>query len=162
MATTAITDIELNKCRTARLQAGHRVRHSHANHRMECVRMQRRSTTPTVSSLLQRVVRTFLSSLRIEGYREPLALLEKMRRKNAALLRRSPALRQALAVVLSETTHGVQAKAGAQKHRSSSDPRSSKATKATRKLSSGTSADSKGTLLAKTKQPKAKRDHLGH
>jgi len=61
--------------------------------------------TPTVASLAQRLVRAFVRSMQIEGLREPLSVLDEMRLNPDALLRRSPALLEALAVVAAEIRH---------------------------------------------------------
>ncbi len=65
-------------------------------------------------SLSLELVRAFVHSMQIEGLQEPLYVLDEMRRRPDALLRRSPALLEALAVVAAELRHGVPASTAVQ------------------------------------------------
>src|SRR5271166_5413397 len=61
----------------------------------------------TEEFLLQELFRGLVRSIRIEGLQEPLSVLEGMRCDRVSLLRKSPALLEALDVVLSELRPGA-------------------------------------------------------
>lgn len=97
----------------------------------------------TAASRLQGVVRGFLLSLRIEGETAPLAVLERMLHGNAALLRDSPALRQALAGAASEIFLDVPISPAARISQSVSVPKSGTTTSVNPRLPSRSLAGSR-------------------
>jgi hypothetical protein len=113
-----------------------------------------------VSSLALKLVRAFVSSLRIEGLREPLSVLDGMRLRPDALLRRSPAFLVALDVVASELRHDAQESSAGRQSRFLSPPMRQTVTAAQVRRSLRTSVSSTKHLQSKAVQKAAKRNQL--
>jgi hypothetical protein len=82
---------------------------------------------PTVFSLAVELVRAFVRSVRVQRFEEPLFVLDEMRRKPCASLRRSPVFLEALDAVACELRRDAQESNGGRQSRFLNPPMPRKA-----------------------------------